>query len=890
MWSGSKEPRGIAPALATALALCLQILAGTASAQGLRRVAVQYEFRGPRVEAVGEFARVSIEGCRRARVVGEPALPFRTARVLLPPGTKVAGVDARLLDQATPLDTGRRVEFGRLALPLMEANDRRVAALRAADQPKAAVYNSDTPYPRRRAELIGVQRMCGYDIAIVRLFPVQYVPRANRLLFCPRMELVVEVAPHASAPGQLGLRPRAIDARRVAAAVDNPAAVEAYAPPAPPRLKALGSTYDYLLITSSALLSAFQPLVDLKTSDGLQVKAETMENVRATYPGVDDAEKLRNFIIYAYTNWNVRYVLLGGDKNVVPYRGTYGHVAGSAARALGDYTDNAIPCDLYFACLDGPWNNDGDSRWGEPNDGAGGGDVDLLAEVYVGRAPVETVAETQIFVNKAVAYEQGGHPNPQKALFLAESLGGGAQGGDGLDTLLSDFTSHTIQWLDDRVSAWGTSQCLAALNNSPHLVAHCGHANQSYVMRLSSSSLASLTNNGLFLVNSIGCYSGAFDYSDAIAEDFVKLNSHGAFAVVMNSRYGWYNPDEEWMFSGEFQRAFFHELLRQGNSRIGVAHQRAKEDLLDSVETFDGADGMVYRWCYFEITLFGDPHVRLRGAPTAGTLTVKSFDASPSVNTYFTGLPIAVAPAPDGVTEFTRTYAPGATVTLTAPAIHGGQSFSRWKLDGVDQGQGVAELSVTMNDDHTAVAVYQRQPLCIDMQVFQHGTSQLNPTGPAPRSFTILDIALPGDPQTTQIAITTDGSHWLQFVAGADSHVDVYATAAEPEWHTAAEWANLRLRGLTPNTTYSFQAKTRDGPGGEESGLSDVGSYSTNRDLDVDRSGTVTDTDLALVRDAVLSGMEIGREGKAWATDVNDTRTTTVLDLILIRNRILGIQ
>jgi hypothetical protein len=176
------------------------------------------------------------------------------------------------------------------------------------------------------------------------------------------------------------------------------------------------------------------------------------------------------------------------------------------------------------------------------------------------------------------------------------------------------------------------------------------------------------------------------------------------------------------------------------------------------------------------------------------------------------------------------------------------------------------------------------------MQPLKAGTSELNPTGPAPRSLTILSIAVPGDPVTTQIAMTIGEGHWLRFVTDANNNVDVYATGAEAEWHTATEWAGKRIRGLTPGTAYTFQAKTRDGPGGQESELSDAGTYSTNVDRDVDRSGAVTEADLIFVRDAVLSGAELGQAGKAWATDVNDTRTTTVLDLILIRNRILGIQ
>jgi hypothetical protein len=270
------------------------------------------------------------------------------------------------------------------------------------------------------------------------------------------------------------------------------------------------------------------------------------------------------------------------------------------------------------------------------------------------------------------------------------------------------------------------------------------------------------------------------------------------------------------------------------------------------------------------------------------TLTVKSFNTTSAA--YFSGVAITVSPAPDAVTEFTRSYVSGTQVTLTAPATHAGLEFVRWRLDSVDQTEGQPQLAVTMAANHEAVAVYRAQGLVIDMQVLQPGTGELNPTGPAPKSLTIVSITMPGDPQATQIAITIGGGQWLQFVADSQNNVDVYPTGAAAEWRTAAEWASKRIRGLTPNTTYSFQAKRRDGPGAPESELSDVGTYSTNGDRDVDRSGTVDGTDLTFARNAVLSDAGIGQAGKAWATDVNDSRTTTVYDVTQIRNRILGVD
>jgi len=572
-------------------------LCAATSSAAQQAVSVSYDFETPRVELVGDYARVSVAGCSGLRRVGEPVVPFRTARVLLPPGTQVRRVRAEPLAAARTLPSRGMVEFARTPVPRGPGRDRALARA-AGDAPDPAVYGSDRPYPAARAELVSVQRMCGYAIAIVRVFPVLYVPSEQELIFCSRIRVTLQLAERPFDPQALAmLRTQGAPAARVAAFVDNPDGMAAYAGHAAAPEPRVG--YDYLLITTAALMPSFQPLVDQKVADGLSVTTETVENIVAGYPGVDDAEKVRNFIIDAYTSWGVQYVLLGGDIGTVPHRGAYGYCI---------YEDTSLPCDLYFSCLDGSWNGDADAYWGEPNDGPGGGDVDLLGEVWVGRAPVDDASEVSTFVSKIVAYEQNYHVFPFRAEFLAEDLGGGDQGGDALDMLLPHFGSWDVHWRDDRVATWGTADCLKALNYPAHVVAHDGHANETSVMRLGISDLDSLTNNSLFLVNSVGCYSGAFDYEDCIAEEFSKRNPHGAFAVIMNSRYGWYALGAEWLFSGEFQERFFYELLAQGHLNVGVANQLSKHDMVGSVETFGD---MAYRWVYFELTLFGDPHTPL---------------------------------------------------------------------------------------------------------------------------------------------------------------------------------------------------------------------------------------------------------------------------------------
>ena len=89
------------------------------------------------------------------------------------------------------------------------------------------------------------------------------------------------------------------------------------------------------------------------------------------------------------------------------------------------YYEDTMPADLYYACLDGPYNYDNDGYWGEPHDGTDGGDVDLIADVYVGRACVGSTAEVNNFVTKTVAYINRDINDPylKKIYLAAEYLG-----------------------------------------------------------------------------------------------------------------------------------------------------------------------------------------------------------------------------------------------------------------------------------------------------------------------------------------------------------------------------------------------------------------------------------------------------------------------------------
>ena len=177
-----------------------------------------------------------------------------------------------------------------------------------------------------------------------------------------------------------------------------------------------GPAQGYLIITTDALASEFQPLAQWKRKLGLPATIMTIEALRAQYPSAaDDAERMRLWIRDQYTGPGARWVLLGGTAALVPTR-----IAHTVF-----YGGQFIPTDLYFSCLDGSWNADGDALWGEGYASAAdpGDDVDLNPEVWVGRAPVTNATEAHAFVVRSLqAAREPATPRPPRALLAAEVL------------------------------------------------------------------------------------------------------------------------------------------------------------------------------------------------------------------------------------------------------------------------------------------------------------------------------------------------------------------------------------------------------------------------------------------------------------------------------------
>jgi subtilisin family serine protease len=566
---------------------------------------------------------------------GKPVLPVIPAQFIIPAGKTIASVQIER-NEKTILWGKNFVEFGKAKIPLIKD------AKFKKSFPNPDIYQKDDAYPSKNGSLITIQKKRGVNIGIVNVNPVQYHPKSGKLVVYSNV--VVHIILKNDAKNFKSTIPAKVNTLNPSSlGVENPEAIETYKPQTPSLLNyktngicASAAQYSYVLITSQSICDAktdytVHDLINQRLSQGVTATIVTIEEILKNYTGVDDAEKLRNFIIDAYTNWNTQYVTLGGDVSIIPYRNLYSD---------GEY----IPSDLYFQCLDGSYNSDGDLYWGESTDGEGGGDVDLMSEVSVGRISAETPEEMANFIYKTITYEN--LPSETSYLsraciageYLGEQFGPGefsfatpymeeirkGSSTSGYTTKgftdCSAFSEDTVY--DAPSFEWSKDSILNIINTGKYsIINHLGHANETYVMKFENNEADRLTNKNPLFAYSQGCYPGHFPL-DCMAEHLTTSTRSGMFAVVFNSVYGYggYNESKETLDgpSQRFDRQFWDGFFNETIFRIGDLNADSHEDNLWCINTD------LIRYCMYETTLFGDPYTMLRGMIQGPSLVCSS--------------------------------------------------------------------------------------------------------------------------------------------------------------------------------------------------------------------------------------------------------------------------
>jgi hypothetical protein len=558
------------------LAILLSLSISTVTSKG-DKLSVVYTFEST-LGGCGEFL---IKDTQVLAIPGEPLTPYKAARILLPEGTEAKNIK---VNTGTPVvQEGFDIPWGQ---PPCTFSDIPVMVDRNED-----IYTSDNLYPQEVFQVIGVEYCKGFAILELHLFPIQYKPKSGTVIFYPEMTVEVQFGKGMKNERYRGL---ASDKEDVRGMVDNPEVLGTYEDrPAPL------STEEYIIITNDTMQSKFQTLANWKARFANGATVYTVSWIVSNHSGVDDPDRIRNFIKDKYDHNGTKYVLLGGDVSAVPYRGFY--------VSIGGYTDSDMLADMYFGHLDGTHNADGDSHYGETNDG-----VDFGAEVAVGRAPCQTVTEADDFVKKVIAYEKA--DKPKRVLLHQSRIQTGnipdsrclAYGCD--DYIPGDYTIDYLFEEDGPVtkSAW-----ISHWAENPVAVAHIGHGNTTvYYINYEiggtvswyNTDIPSMTNTFWPWTTSVACITGQIEANDCLAEAYVMDSNNGAIAAIYNDNYGWFNTGNACMYSGEFCINEFRACWSDGKEKLGEMLNKARSYLASSAQS-----NTVYRWCFYERNLVGDP-------------------------------------------------------------------------------------------------------------------------------------------------------------------------------------------------------------------------------------------------------------------------------------------
>ncbi|MEX2724960.1 MAG: C25 family cysteine peptidase [Candidatus Freyarchaeota archaeon] len=379
------------------------------------------------------------------------------------------------------------------------------------------------------------------------------------------------------------------------------------------------NTTQYVIIAppewaNNAHLTQF---AEWKTQKGIPTTIFNTTHIYENYPGNDNQSKIRNFLIDAYNQWNIRWVLLTGNTTIIPIRYFW----------TGLYN---VPSDYYYAALNGTFDDNGNGLYGEF------GEIDWTPELYVGRLPASNHTELETMINKTLTYEI------EIANYIGEWMKTAVFAGGQLSRssdiqgwriknyirdyifpkeLNMKFTnlfydsirSYTNLTLDNFTNA---------INNGCTIVNLCSHGSSTSVSVSESggsyynSNFAASSNNGykLPIVFASACSTASLDDAgDCLGEAMVKNPNGGAVSYIGSTRtsYGGDNIND---LSDSLLDALFFEILLHTDDglfsqRAGYALYESKQEYYQKVGLFRMAENSIYRQELFEYILLGDPEL-----------------------------------------------------------------------------------------------------------------------------------------------------------------------------------------------------------------------------------------------------------------------------------------
>lgn len=563
-----------------------------------------YHFENPEVTEIQSYNQVQFSNCMQTAVAGNPSLPYKSVSLLLPYGSEAESVEV-ILSDFEEININAQLFPYQPSRPYSKPE--RKVFMKNED-----IYSSRNVYPSQCHGELTTHYLNGHAFAFTSFSPVQYEPSSGKVKYAKTATVRVKLASaKRDNSAMIWNTPYIND--KVQNLADNPEMIDSY--------KTRGkntAAYDLLIITGDDYVEGFAEYCEYYNNIGVRNRIVTIEEIDAEAEGSDIQEKMRNYIINEYSSNGIIMVLLGGDVNIVPYRGFYCYVDSSS-----DQEDSNIPADLYFSALDGTWNDNNNGRWGEI------GEDDLLPEIGIARMSFNNETKQANIINKTLKYQK----EPVLGEFRNVTLAGEwlydnpeTWGSDYMELLIGEHDDNgyttigipedynfTRHYAED--GTWGPNLLKATINAGTQYVHHVGHANTNTVAEWYNSDITDANFSGANGVDhnytffhSHGCVCGSFE-DDCIMERMITIQNF-AVAAIGNSRYGWFNEGQTEGPAPHLHREMTDAQYHERIPFLGMHLSEGKCQTAPFVNAPGQWEEGALRWNFYDLNVLGDVAIR----------------------------------------------------------------------------------------------------------------------------------------------------------------------------------------------------------------------------------------------------------------------------------------
>lgn len=566
---------------------------------------IDYNFLQADILQKDQLMSVTIKGCRSHGSAGNYVLPVKKMIIALPQGMTAVSVDVLAEGEksyAMMLPPEARGESRPLSMPSTEGE----------------LLSDEFKFQRVKWS---VQTFRGVDLLVGALYPAEYNDKSKMLSVSEKLTLSIDTKTKSESSCLISQN----DINILKAIVDNPEQLTLYS-------RSADAPEQLLVVTRDSLVSCFDPLLAHYHQMGIETQLITAEEIELDSSpawGLSGKIRLRIKDIYL-SDKGLDYVLIGGADKIIPARRL-----SCAVLTGGEYeVSDDIPSDLYYAALDGTWDNDGDAYFGEYDDSLGYDEADLLQDVAIGRMPAYDRQDLTDLIAKTLAYQW--HPvedDLDDQLLLGEELWPDPEtwGADYMEMLVGSNTSngystigipstvHTYDLYEREGDEWSFTSVLAECEAGRNMIHHAGHAS---VYNLMGFNYRDLVDSALISIDGIqaqnpfiishGCNSGAYDYTNAIGPGIVN-NKYFSVGGLFNSRFGWFNEGTTEGPAQHMHREFLNAIYGLKEHRAGQALKLAKLMTAPWVVADNQHEQNALRWNFYDLHLLGDPALALYG-------------------------------------------------------------------------------------------------------------------------------------------------------------------------------------------------------------------------------------------------------------------------------------